>query len=168
MVEVLPLEKAADGYQRMLANQARFRVVLTTEESAADHHPPAPVTDGMIVEWDAPNDMDDDLQLPADIFRPRRAAVTVGASATTSPRRPFTPPRSHRSHADGDSPIPQALPACSKTPTACRHASGDTKPTLGDPSPPASSSISSAHRLHNTGQGPHGRLIRAPETFASS
>src|SRR6476661_964025 len=32
MVEVLPLEKAADGYQRMLANQARFRVVLTTGE----------------------------------------------------------------------------------------------------------------------------------------
>ena len=32
MVEVLPLEKAADGYQRMLANQARFRVVLTTED----------------------------------------------------------------------------------------------------------------------------------------
>ena len=31
MVEVMPLEKAADGYQRMLANQARFRVVLTTE-----------------------------------------------------------------------------------------------------------------------------------------
>src|SRR6478672_9922489 len=31
MVEVVPLEKAADGYQRMLANQARFRVVLTTE-----------------------------------------------------------------------------------------------------------------------------------------
>jgi alcohol dehydrogenase len=30
MVEVLPLDKAADGYQRMLANQARFRVVLTT------------------------------------------------------------------------------------------------------------------------------------------
>jgi alcohol dehydrogenase len=30
MVEVLPLEKAAEGYQRMLANQARFRVVLTT------------------------------------------------------------------------------------------------------------------------------------------
>jgi hypothetical protein len=30
MVEVLPLEKAADGYQRMMANQARFRVVLTT------------------------------------------------------------------------------------------------------------------------------------------
>jgi alcohol dehydrogenase len=29
MVEVLPLEKAADGYQRMLANQARFRVVVT-------------------------------------------------------------------------------------------------------------------------------------------
>jgi alcohol dehydrogenase len=35
MVEVLPLEKAADGYQRMLANQARFRVVLTTEEASA-------------------------------------------------------------------------------------------------------------------------------------
>jgi len=31
MVEVMPLEKAADGYQRMLGNQARFRVVLTTE-----------------------------------------------------------------------------------------------------------------------------------------
>ena len=31
MAEVMPLEKAADGYQRMLANQARFRVVLTTE-----------------------------------------------------------------------------------------------------------------------------------------
>jgi alcohol dehydrogenase len=30
MVEVLPLEKVADGYQRMVANQARFRVVLTT------------------------------------------------------------------------------------------------------------------------------------------
>jgi hypothetical protein len=27
------LEKAADGYQRMLANQARFRVVLTTAET---------------------------------------------------------------------------------------------------------------------------------------
>jgi alcohol dehydrogenase len=35
MVEVLPLEKAADGYQRMLANQARFRVVLTTAETNA-------------------------------------------------------------------------------------------------------------------------------------
>ncbi len=30
MVEVLPLERAAEGYQRMLANEARFRVVLTT------------------------------------------------------------------------------------------------------------------------------------------
>jgi hypothetical protein len=29
------LEKAADGYQRMLANQARFRVVLTTAETDA-------------------------------------------------------------------------------------------------------------------------------------
>ena len=35
MVEVLPLEKAADGYQRMIDNQARFRVVLTTEEMYA-------------------------------------------------------------------------------------------------------------------------------------
>jgi alcohol dehydrogenase len=35
MVEVMPLEKAADGYQRMLANQARFRVVLTTAETDA-------------------------------------------------------------------------------------------------------------------------------------
>ena len=34
MVEVMPLEKAADGYQRMLANQARFRVVLTTKETS--------------------------------------------------------------------------------------------------------------------------------------
>jgi alcohol dehydrogenase len=33
IVEVLPLEKAADGYQRMPANQARFRVVLTTDET---------------------------------------------------------------------------------------------------------------------------------------
>jgi alcohol dehydrogenase len=33
MVEVLPLEKAADGYQRMMANQARFRVVLATEDT---------------------------------------------------------------------------------------------------------------------------------------
>jgi alcohol dehydrogenase len=30
MVEVLPLERVAEGYQRMLANEARFRVVLTT------------------------------------------------------------------------------------------------------------------------------------------
>jgi alcohol dehydrogenase len=29
-VEELPLESAAEGYERMLANQARFRVVLTT------------------------------------------------------------------------------------------------------------------------------------------
>jgi len=34
IVEVLPLEKAADGYQRMLANQARFRVVLSTDENS--------------------------------------------------------------------------------------------------------------------------------------
>jgi alcohol dehydrogenase len=30
MVEVLPLDKVADGYERMVTNQARFRVVLTT------------------------------------------------------------------------------------------------------------------------------------------
>jgi alcohol dehydrogenase len=35
MVDVMPLAKVADGYQRMLANQARFRVVLTTEETSA-------------------------------------------------------------------------------------------------------------------------------------
>lgn len=28
------------------------------------------VTDGMIIEWDVPIDMDDGLQLQADIFRP--------------------------------------------------------------------------------------------------
>jgi len=31
MIELLPLEKAAEGYDRMMANQARFRVVLTTD-----------------------------------------------------------------------------------------------------------------------------------------
>ena len=35
VIEVLPLEKAADGYRRMLANQARFRVVLTTDARSA-------------------------------------------------------------------------------------------------------------------------------------
>jgi hypothetical protein len=30
MVEPLPLDKAAEGYDRMMANHARFRVVLTT------------------------------------------------------------------------------------------------------------------------------------------
>jgi alcohol dehydrogenase len=34
IVEVIPLEKAADGYRRMMANQARFRVVLTTEKAS--------------------------------------------------------------------------------------------------------------------------------------
>jgi predicted acyl esterase len=28
------------------------------------------VTDGMLIEWDVPIDMDDGVQLPADIFRP--------------------------------------------------------------------------------------------------
>jgi alcohol dehydrogenase len=31
IVEVLPFEKAADGYQRMLANQAHFRAALNPE-----------------------------------------------------------------------------------------------------------------------------------------
>ena len=30
MIETLPLEHAAEGYQRMISGQARFRVVLTT------------------------------------------------------------------------------------------------------------------------------------------
>jgi alcohol dehydrogenase/propanol-preferring alcohol dehydrogenase len=30
MIETLPLERAAEGYQRMISGQARFRVVLTT------------------------------------------------------------------------------------------------------------------------------------------
>ena len=34
MAEAMPLQKAADGYQRMQANQARFRVVFTTEHCA--------------------------------------------------------------------------------------------------------------------------------------
>lgn len=33
MMEVLPLKRTADGYRRMLANQARFRRVLTTEKT---------------------------------------------------------------------------------------------------------------------------------------
>lgn len=31
MIETYPLEKAADGYERMMSGKARFRVVLTTE-----------------------------------------------------------------------------------------------------------------------------------------
>jgi propanol-preferring alcohol dehydrogenase len=31
MVEVFPLERAAEGYERMLSGKARFRVVLSTE-----------------------------------------------------------------------------------------------------------------------------------------
>jgi alcohol dehydrogenase len=30
MIELLPLEKADEGYDRMMSNHARFRVVLTT------------------------------------------------------------------------------------------------------------------------------------------
>ena len=30
MIETFPLERAADAYARLMSNQARFRVVLTT------------------------------------------------------------------------------------------------------------------------------------------
>lgn len=30
MTEVFPLERAAEGYERMMSGKARFRVVLTT------------------------------------------------------------------------------------------------------------------------------------------
>jgi D-arabinose 1-dehydrogenase-like Zn-dependent alcohol dehydrogenase len=30
MIEVYPLERAAEGYERMMSGKARFRVVLTT------------------------------------------------------------------------------------------------------------------------------------------
>jgi D-arabinose 1-dehydrogenase-like Zn-dependent alcohol dehydrogenase len=30
MIETVPLEQAADAYERMMANQARFRMVLLT------------------------------------------------------------------------------------------------------------------------------------------
>ncbi len=30
MIETFPLERAADGYARMMSGEARFRVVLTT------------------------------------------------------------------------------------------------------------------------------------------
>jgi D-arabinose 1-dehydrogenase-like Zn-dependent alcohol dehydrogenase len=32
MTEVFPLEDAADAYERMMSGDARFRVVLTTED----------------------------------------------------------------------------------------------------------------------------------------
>jgi D-arabinose 1-dehydrogenase-like Zn-dependent alcohol dehydrogenase len=31
MTEIIPLERAAEGYERMMSGKARFRVVLTTE-----------------------------------------------------------------------------------------------------------------------------------------
>jgi D-arabinose 1-dehydrogenase-like Zn-dependent alcohol dehydrogenase len=34
MIEVFPLEKAAEAYERMMSNKARFRVVITVEEFA--------------------------------------------------------------------------------------------------------------------------------------
>jgi D-arabinose 1-dehydrogenase-like Zn-dependent alcohol dehydrogenase len=30
MIETMPLERAADAYDRMMSNQARFRMVLVT------------------------------------------------------------------------------------------------------------------------------------------
>jgi alcohol dehydrogenase len=33
MIEPLPLDKAAEGYDRMMNNHARFRVVLTTDRT---------------------------------------------------------------------------------------------------------------------------------------
>ena len=33
MTEVFPLECAAEAYERMMSGNARFRVVLTTEDS---------------------------------------------------------------------------------------------------------------------------------------
>jgi D-arabinose 1-dehydrogenase-like Zn-dependent alcohol dehydrogenase len=32
MIETLPLERAADGYARMMSGKARFRVVLTMQQ----------------------------------------------------------------------------------------------------------------------------------------
>ena len=32
MIEVFPLERAAEAYERMMSGEARFRVVLSTEE----------------------------------------------------------------------------------------------------------------------------------------
>lgn len=34
MIETVPLEKAAEGYQRMLSNKARFRMVIVTDHAA--------------------------------------------------------------------------------------------------------------------------------------
>lgn len=42
MIETVPLEKAADGFARMMAGKARFRVVLVTKNGmaqAAERHP---------------------------------------------------------------------------------------------------------------------------------
>jgi D-arabinose 1-dehydrogenase-like Zn-dependent alcohol dehydrogenase len=35
MIETVPLERAADGYARMMQGKARFRMVLVTKEGAA-------------------------------------------------------------------------------------------------------------------------------------
>jgi len=34
MIETFPLEKAEEGYRKMMSNKARFRIVLTMETSA--------------------------------------------------------------------------------------------------------------------------------------
>jgi Zn-dependent alcohol dehydrogenases len=38
MIETFPLERAAEAYQRMIDNHARFRVVLTTRHAAVPEH----------------------------------------------------------------------------------------------------------------------------------
>jgi D-arabinose 1-dehydrogenase-like Zn-dependent alcohol dehydrogenase len=34
MIETVPLEKAEEGYQKMMSNKARFRMVITMESSS--------------------------------------------------------------------------------------------------------------------------------------
>jgi len=34
MIETVPLEKAAEGYQKMMSNKARFRMVITMGATA--------------------------------------------------------------------------------------------------------------------------------------
>ena len=56
------------------------------------------VTDGMVIEWDVPIDMDDGLQLRADIFRPTQPGpypVWLSHAPTRRARafKPATPQR---------------------------------------------------------------------------
>jgi len=53
----------------------------------------AHVTDGMIIEWDVPVEMDDGLQLRADIFRPPGRDPTPCCYHTVhTPREPTSRP----------------------------------------------------------------------------